>query len=492
MAAVDIDVEAVVPSGALLIGEEWIDQPSGGRMDHINPATGETLTSFALAGRAEIDAAVAAARAAAPAWRAMPAQQRRVIISRIATLLEERVLEHNTLRSLEAGSPFRPPAPGGRWLAGEYFHYYAGWVDKLSGETPVAYSAPSLDYTLPEPYGVVGIIVPWNAPVASAAMKVAPALAAGNCVVLKPSELSALTPQLFAQLCLDAGLPPGVLNVVPGGPEAGAALVEHPDVGKISFTGGGPTARRVLEAAARNLTPVVLELGGKSANVVFPDADLDAAALMACMTSIVNAAGQACSLPTRLLVHDDVYDAVVERVVAKASSIKPGRPFDPGTQMGPVINSAACTRILGVIEQAVDERQGSLLTGGARLGGDLAGGYFISPTVFGDVDPASGLAQNEVFGPVLSVIRFHDEAEAVTIANSTVYGLAAYLWTNDLKRAHRVAAALEAGWIGVNGFPPMPPNVPFGGYKRSGFGREGGLEGLLEFVRTKNIYVDMS
>src|SRR5262245_34163610 len=221
VAAVEVDVEAVVPSGALLIGDEWIDQPSGGRMDHINPATGEPLTSFALAGRAEIDAAVAAARAAAPSWRAMPAQQRRVVISRIATLLEERVLEHNTLRSLEAGSPFKPPAPGGRWLAGEYFHSYAGWVDKLAGETPVAYSAPSLDYTVPEPYGVVGIIVPWNAPVSSAAMKVAPALAAGNCVVLKPSELSALTPQLFAQLCLDAGLPPGVLNVVPGGREPG-------------------------------------------------------------------------------------------------------------------------------------------------------------------------------------------------------------------------------------------------------------------------------
>jgi aldehyde dehydrogenase (NAD+) len=262
-------------------------------------------------------------------------------------------------------------------------------------------------------------------------------------------------------------------------------------VDKISFTGGGATARRVLEAAARNLTPVLLELGGKSANIVFPDADLDAAAAMACTTGIVNGAGQACSLPTRLLVHEAVYRDVVDRVVSIASSIKLGLPFDEGTQMGPVISAAACGRILGVIERAVSENAGRLLTGGTRLGADLADGFFITPTVFGEVDPASSLAGEEVFGPVLSVISFRDEAEAVAIANATSYGLAGYVWTNELKRAHRIAAALEAGWVGVNGFPPMPPNAPFGGYKRSGFGREGGPEGIREFVRTKNIYVDM-
>jgi aldehyde dehydrogenase (NAD+) len=483
--------ENVLPSGALLIGDAWVEHTAAGRADHINPATGKALTSFVLAGAPEIDDAIAAARAAFPAWRAVPAQSRRALVSRIATLLEERVLEHNTLRSLEAGSPFRKPAPGGRWLASEYFHYYAGWIDKLHGDTPPAYSAASLDYTLPEPFGVVAIVVPWNAPVSSTAMKVAPALAAGNCVVLKPSELGALTPQLFARLCVDAGLPPGVLNVVAGGPEAGEALVSHEGVDKISFTGGGATARRVLEAAARNLTPVLLELGGKSANIVFPDADLDAAAAMACTTGIVNGAGQACSLPTRLLVHEAVYRDVVDRVVSIASSIKLGLPFDEGTQMGPVISAAACGRILGVIERAVSENAGRLLTGGTRLGADLADGFFITPTVFGEVDPASSLAGEEVFGPVLSVISFRDEAEAVAIANATSYGLAGYVWTNELKRAHRIAAALEAGWVGVNGFPPMPPNAPFGGYKRSGFGREGGPEGIREFVRTKNIYVDM-
>jgi acyl-CoA reductase-like NAD-dependent aldehyde dehydrogenase len=322
-------------------------------------------------------------------------------------------------------------------------------------------------------------------------MKVAPALAAGNCVVLKPSELAPFTPQVFGEICLDAGLPPGVVNVVTGGPEAGEALVSHPDVGKISFTGGGATARRVMESAARMLTPVVLELGGKSANIVFPDADLDAAATMACQTGVLNLAGQVCSLPTRLLVHDSVFDDVLARVAERAKATKVGMPFEAGTQMGPVITEASCTRILGVIERAVSDGA-RLLTGGARLGGDLADGFFIAPTVFGDVDPASGLAQAEVFGPVLSAIRFRDEDEAVAIANGTPYGLAGYVWTADLKRAHRVASGLEAGWIGVNGFPPMPPNVPFGGFKQSGFGREGGLAGVLEFVRTKNVYVDLT
>jgi aldehyde dehydrogenase (NAD+) len=248
----------------------------------------------------------------------------------------------------------------------------------------------------------------------------------------------------------------------------------------------------VAEAAGRNLTPVVLELGGKSANVVFEDADIEAAARMGAMTSIVNGAGQACSLPTRLLVQDAVYAAVVDRVIAIVEGIKQGDPFDPATQMGPVISAGACSRILGVIERASAEHQGTLLTGGRRLGGDLADGYFIQPTVFGDVDPASNLAREEIFGPVLSVIRFHDEDEAVAIANNTEYGLAAYIWTNDLKRAHRVAGRVDAGWIGVNGFPPMPPNVPFGGHRKSGFGREGGADGIREFVRSKNVYIDLS
>ena len=491
MQAADVDHDRLVPDGALLIGDRWATTTSAGTGVHVNPAKGTALGPFALAGPDEVDEAVRAARAALPEWRRWTAQRRRGVLERIASLLEERVLEHSTVRSLEAGTPFKKPAPGGRWLAAEYFHYYAGWVDKLSGVTPPAYSARSLDYSLPEPYGVVAIIVPWNAPVASAAMKVAPALAAGNCVVLKPSELAPFSPQIFARICLEAGLPPGVVNVVTGGPEAGEALVSHVDVDKISFTGGGGTARRVMEQAARNLTPVLLELGGKSADLVFGDADLDAAADMASQMTLRAGSGQGCNLPTRILVEESVYKDFLDRIVKRASSIVLGDPFDPATQMGPVINEAACNRILGVVEQAVAEGP-RLMTGGSRAGGELAAGYFIEPTVFADVDPASQLAQQEVFGPVLAVSPVADEDEAVAVANDTKFGLAGYLWTNDLKRAHRVAEALEAGWIGVNGFPPMPPNAPFGGNKQSGFGREGGLEGLLEYVRTKNVYIDLS
>jgi aldehyde dehydrogenase (NAD+) len=484
------DRAEVVPDGSLLIDGEWRADASEGSGEHMNPATGRPLGRYAVAGAAEVDDAVAAAKSAFPAWRATSAQERRGILLRIALLLEERVLQHATLRSREGGTPFKKPRPGSRWLASEYFHYYAGWVDKLHGTTVPAYSAPSLDYSVPEPYGVVAVLVPWNAPVVSTAMKVAPALAAGNCVVLKPSDLGPFTPQIFGQICVDAGVPPGVINVVTGGVAAGEALVSHAGVDKISFTGGGATARQVMQAAAVHLKPVLLELGGKSADLVFEDADLDAAAAMVCQMTLINGSGQGCNLPTRILAHESVYDDFVGRVAGRAAAIRQGDPFDPETQMGPVISEGACLRILGMIENA--SREGArLVAGGARAPGPLAEGYFVQPTVFADVDPGSTLAREEVFGPVLAVMRFGDEDEAVATANASEYGLAGYVWTNDLRRAHRVAAALEAGWIGVNGFPPMPPNAAFGGYKSSGFGREGGLEGLLEYVRTKNVYIAM-
>jgi aldehyde dehydrogenase (NAD+) len=479
-----------LPSGALLIGEEWVADPSGGRMEHVNPSTGKVLASFALAGASEIETAVAAARDAFPAWRAWAPNARREVLFEIARRLEIHAPELSVLRSLEIGAPLKPG--GGLNLAAEYFRYYAGWVDKLEGRTIPTYPGVALDYTLVEPYGVVAVLIPWNGPVVSAGMKVAPALAAGNTVVLKPSELGPLAALRFAELCRDAGLPPGVLNVVPGGPEAGQALVSHPGVDKISFTGGPATARKVLTAAAEHLVPVVLELGGKSANVVFADADLDAAVMTSVMAGIVNAAGQACVLPTRMLVADDVYDEVEARAADLARGVRVGDPFADGIQMGPVINDAACQRILGVIEQARDDGSGRLVAGGERLGGDLADGYFITPTVFGDVDHDSSLAQDEIFGPVLAMTRFADEDEAVALANGTRYGLGAIVYTNDLRRAHRVAARLDAGSLGINAFPPMPVNAPFGGMKESGFGREGGQAGVEEFLRVKNVYVSLS
>jgi aldehyde dehydrogenase (NAD+) len=486
---VDADADPAVrlPNGDALIGDAWWAETSGGRLLEINPSTGEPLGTIAMAGPAEVDQAVSAAVASFEAWRELPASHRRDILLELARLIELHDNELGVLRSLETGAPYKRKR--GASLAAEYVRYYAGWVDKLEGATVPTSAGPALDYTLPEPYGVVGLLTPWNGGVVSPAMKVAPALAAGNCVVLKPAELASLGPLRFAELALEAGLPPGVLNVVPGGAEAGAALVSDARIDKISFTGGGATARRIMEAASRNLTPVVLELGGKSANVVFADADLDLAATTAVHAGIVPTSGQGCVLPTRLLVHDEVYDQVVEGVVAITDGLRVGRPFDDGVQMGPVIDATNCERVLGVIERARGEGSGRLLTGGRRLGGDLAAGYFIAPTVFGDVAPDSDLAQDEVFGPVLSVLRFRDEDEAIALANGTVYGLGGIVFTNDLRRAHRVAARLQAGSVGVNAFPPMPASAPFGGLKQSGFGREGGRAGLDEFVRPKNVYV---
>jgi acyl-CoA reductase-like NAD-dependent aldehyde dehydrogenase len=406
----------------------------------------------------------------------------------LARLVQQHDIEFGTLRTLELGAPLKRKR--GRSMAAEYIAYYAGWIDKLEGRT-VPLGPNVLDYTRPEPYGVIAVIIPWNGPVVSAGMKVAPAIAAGNCVVLKPSELGPLSALRFGELCLEAGIPPGVVNVVPGGPAAGDRLVRHPGVAKISFTGGIPTARRIMAAAAERLTPVVLELGGKSANLVFADADVDAAVQIGVATGLVNLSGQGCVLPTRMLVEDAVYENVEARVRSMVAGIRLGDPFDFATTMGPVIDANACERILGVIERAQSEGAGRLVAGGRRVGGELADGFFIEPTVFGDVDNRSSLAQEEVFGPVLSLVRFSDEDDAVALANDTKYGLGGFVFTRDVGRAHRVAAGLDAGYVGINGFPPMPPGAPFGGVKQSGFGREGGAAGILEFVQEKNVYVDL-
>ncbi|HWM22590.1 MAG TPA: aldehyde dehydrogenase family protein [Ilumatobacteraceae bacterium] len=478
-----------VPSGDLLIGDAWEPSASGDRRENLNPATGAPLSSVAMANPDDVGRAVDAAIDEFDAWRAWPAQRRRDVLLTLARLLDANDADLGVLRSLETGAPLKRKR--GSSLAAEWTRYYAGWVDKIEGVTSAPYSSPSLSYTLPEPYGVVAVLTPWNGGIVSSAMKVAPALAAGNCVVLKPAELAPLGPLRFAELCLEAGLPPGVLNVVPGGPDAGAALVSDSRVAKVSFTGGGLTARRIMAAAAANLTPVVLELGGKSADLVFDDADLDLAAVTVIQTALANTSGQGCVLPTRLLVHHAIYDEMASRVTTMANALHVGGPFEDGVQMGPVIDEANCARILAMIDQAEQSGAGTLLTGGRRLEGALANGFFVAPTVFGDVDNESELAQREIFGPVLSMIRFTDEDDAVRIANGSEYGLGGLVFTRDLERALRLSSRLEAGYVGVNAFPPMPPNAPFGGVKQSGFGREGGREGLTEFLRTKNVYIGM-
>lgn len=485
-----LDEPLRLPSGDLLIAGSWVPAASGARREQLDPSTARPLASVAMGGPPDIEAAIAAATDASAAWRAWPASRRRDVLLEVARLIDQQDHELAILRSLETGAPMKRKR--GQSLAAEWTRYYAGWVDKIEGSTAAPYGAPALSYTLPEPYGVIAVLTPWNGGMVSAAMKVVPALAAGNTVVLKPSELAALGPLRFAELCQQAGLPAGVLNVVTGGPDAGAALVGDPRIGKISFTGGGATARRIVESSARTLTPVVLELGGKSAQLVFPDADLDLAAMTVVQACLANISGQGCVLPTRLLVHDAVYDRVASAVATAAGAIRIGRPFDDGVSMGPVIDATQCERILGVIDRARSTDAGILLTGGERIGGALSDGYFIAPTVFGDVDPYSDLAQHEVFGPVLAMMRFSDEEEALALANSTPYGLGGLVYTRDIDRAHRVAHRLRAGYVGINAFPPMPPNAPFGGVKQSGYGREGGREGLFEFLQTKNVFVGLS
>lgn len=469
-----------------LIGGEFLGATSMGRREHVDPSTGKAQASFQAAGAAEIEAAVRSARDGLRAWRATGPDRRRDIIFRWAALVERDAEIFTTLSAREHGAARITPLVD---LALGWMRYYAGWADKIEGSTLEVPGGPAHAYTLHEPYGIIGAIIPWNGPLVATTMKVVPALAAGNAVILKPPGLTPFIALRMGALALEAGMPAGVLNVVPGDIEAGEALVRHPDVAKISFTGGGGVARKVAAMAAESLKPLALELGGKSANLIFADADLDGAAAMAIYTSM-GLSGQGCVLPTRVYVEDSIHDAFMDRVKALAATFRVGDPLDPETTMGPVISQAAADRIMGVIARAKSDGA-TLAAGGARLGGELAGGFFIEPTVFCDVDHASHLAREEVFGPVLAVIRCKDEDDAVAKANDTRFGLGAYLHTNDVRRAHRVAARLHAGTVGINSSFPMSPGLPFGGYGESGYGREGGRAGLEEFLQHKSVYLPL-
>jgi aldehyde dehydrogenase (NAD+) len=482
-----IDMSRNPPPLTLQIDGSELLSGSGGRYIHVSSVSGMPQAEIPLAGPAEIDKAVAAAKRASVGWRATRGDERRRLLTRLADLVMDNAAEFGRLAAIEGGIPFAVGSGFAPTIAADWIRYYAGWADKIEGQLISTYPSDDFAYISPEPYGVIGIIVTWNGPLVSLGMKVPAALAAGNAVVIKPSEISPFCPGLFGRLVEQAGFPAGVVNILPGGPAAGQRLIEHPDVDKISFTGGPSTASKIMHSCADALKPMVMELGGKAANVVFNDVDLDATAAQAVYHSIGVLSGQACAIPTRLVVHTEIYDALVTRIVGLVKGMVVGDPFDSKTAIGPLINEAAAVRVKGLIDAAITGKKMKLMTGGGRVLGRFAAGAYVEPTIFTEVESKDPLAQNEIFGPVLTVHRFETEAEAIAIANDTRYGLGGYLHTNDLKRAHRVAAALKTGNVWINGARTLSAQMPFGGVGVSGFGREGGKAGLDEFLRFKGI-----
>ena len=474
----------------LLIGDETLNSASGGVVDHVFAGTGEVNGTVHLAGIEEVNRAVKAAKDAFPVWQAVPVSQRRDLLMSLAKRVVEETDGFTRIVTMEMGAPrifsSTNPAICSNWIA-----YYAGWADKISGEVLPSFPANGLNYTIAEPYGVVAVLTPWNGPLSEVGMKASPALAAGNCIVIKPSELAPYSTIRWAELALEVGFPPGVVNVLTGGAEAGDALCRHPDIGKVSFTGSPGTARRIIEASGEQIRPLTLELGGKSPNVIFADADLDRAIPLAVSYGLALMSGQACSAGTRLLVDERVHDEVIERLTTEIAKYVIGDPRDETTTFGPLVNAAAQKRVSGVIETARSAGDGRVAIGGGVPGGQLAAGFFVEPTVFDDVPPEAAIFQEEIFGPVMAVTRFKTVDEAIELCNSTKYGLAAYINTRDITLAHSMATRLRCGSVRINGANRMAPGSPFGGYGESGFGREGGREGLEEFLQIKNVFVDL-
>jgi aldehyde dehydrogenase (NAD+) len=482
------EIVSRAPQNLILIDGKGVSSTSGGVFEHINPSTGCVQASIPLCGADDVDRAVTAARKGLARWRQIAPSRRAELLSRLQALVDSDIENMALLSAIENAIPVTVTKNAYFPRAAAWMRYYAGFADKVEGAVTATWPAEQLEYTIPEPFGVIGCIITWNAPVISLAFKVFPALAAGCSVVIKPSEMTPFVAARFVELAHEAGIPDGVINLIPGGPEAGEALCRHPGVDKISFTGGLGTARRILMACAETIKPSLHELGGKSANIIFEDADLAFASYYSA-TFAMYGSGQACQSPSRLLVHDSIYDEFVPQVLNFVQSFSVGDPLDEDTFMGPVVNRAAVERIEQVIEGAKRDGSGALLTGGESYGGRFGRGHFVMPTVFGDVDPKSDLAQNEIFGPVLSVIRFKSDAEALQIANGTKWGLAGYVQTKSLSRAHRFAADLICGSVHINGSPNVHAGSPFGGVGLSGFGKEGGRWGLEEFIRQKNVGV---
>jgi len=471
----------------MLIGGEWVPAAGGTTFETVDPYVTEPWARLPRADERDAARAVAAAKTAlgSPQWAGLTPTRRGALLRRLAELIEQNVERLAEVESRDNGK-IMPETRGLAIYAAQIFHYYAGMADKIEGAVIPVDRPNFLTFTRSEPVGVVAVIIPWNSPMLMVAGGIAPALAAGCTVVLKPSEHASASSLEFARLVEQAGIPPGVVNVITGfGAEVGTALTEHPDVAAIAFTGGEATGMRIGEAAARGLKQVCLELGGKSANIVFDDADFERAA-RGCVAGIFTSGGQSCIAGSRLLVQRGMHDAFVERVIELASGIKAGDPRAPGTTLGPVANEAQLNKILEFVERAPAEGARCVL-GGKRLHEDK---WFVEPTIFTGVRPDMHIACEEVFGPVLSVIPFDDEAEAIEIANGTRFGLAGAAWTSDIPKALRVAGAVQAGTFWINNYRVVSMMAPFGGTKNSGHGRVNGFAGLHEFLVSKTIWLD--
>ncbi|CAG9208589.1 aldehyde dehydrogenase family protein [Paraburkholderia caribensis] len=479
-----MDTETDLRRYDLLIDGKRLPPGTGEYTVDINPATEEPIALVAQGSAQDVDTAVKAARAALKVWNGMRAAERGRILMRFSELLREHRDEIVALESLDAGKPLASVKRQDVPAAIDTLAYYAGWCDKINGQV-VPVRPDALTYTVREPVGVVGAIVPWNFPLMIGMWKIAPALACGCTMVVKPAEITPLSALRIGELALEAGVPPGVLNIVTGkGRVVGDAIVAHPGIDKVTFTGSPSVGRGILQGAAGNFKRVTLELGGKSANVIFADANIDNA-VRAAASGIFFNTGQVCSAGSRILAHRDVYDEVVERLAARAKGLKVGDPSERETTMGPLVSAAQMKTVLDYVDIGRNEGA-SLVTGGARIGQK---GFFVEPTVFANVEHEMRISQEEIFGPVASVVRFNDEEDAVRIANGTAYSLAAGVWSADIGRVHRVAHALKAGTVWINTYGYTDVRLPWGGSGDSGFGREHGDAAIENFTEPKSIWL---
>ena len=484
MATAVMEPTVKISANKLLINNKWVEAASGKSFPTINPSTGEVIAHIAEADAADVDLAVASARAAFDkgAWKKMTPSQRGVLMNRLADLIEKHADELAQLESLDNGKPYSVAKAADLPLTVACYRYYAGWADKLQGKT-IPVNGRYFTYTKHEPVGVVGQIIPWNFPLLMQAWKLGPAIATGCTVVMKPAEQTPLTALRVGELILEAGFPEGVVNLLPGyGPTAGAAIARHMDVDKVAFTGSTEVGKLILQAAAGNLKKVSLELGGKSPNVVFKDADLDVAIAGAANAVFFNQ-GQVCCAGTRLYVESGIFDKVVEGVSKHAKKIKIGPGVEPTTEMGPLVSEEQLSRVCGYLESGFYEGARAVV-GGKKIGDS---GYFVEPTVLVDTNPKMRVVREEIFGPVVTAIPFKEMGEIVPAANDTTYGLAAGIWTNDINKAHRLASDLRAGTVWINCYNVFDPSMPFGGYKQSGWGREMGHDALKLYTEVKSV-----